>query len=59
MACDHMADQSLGRSGGLFPGSRALGSRDTQKVKVSRDVTCDMSDDTFPGLCGQGVVLTT
>ena len=59
VTCDRVADQSLGRSGGLFPGSRALGSRDTERVEVSRDVTCDMSGDTFPGSRGRRVVLTT
>ena len=73
--CDHVDDQSLGRSCGLFPGSRALGSRDTQGVEVSHDITRDMSGDitrdmsgditrdmsgdTFPGSHGRGVVLTT
>ena len=58
MTRDHVADQSLGRSGGLFPGSRALWSRDTKRVKVSRGVTRDMSGDTFPGSHGRRVVLT-
>ena len=59
MTRDRVTDQSLGRSGGLFPGSRAFGSCDTKKVKVSRDVTHDMSGDTFPGSHGWKVVLIT
>ena len=57
MTGDRVADQSLGRSGGLFPGSHALWSRDPKRGKVSRGVTHDTSGDTFPGSCGQGVVL--
>ena len=34
VTCDRVADQSLGRSGGLFPGSRAIGSRDTIGVEL-------------------------
>ena len=55
-SCDRVTDQSLGRSGGLFPGSRALGSRDTLGVDMSRDVTCDTSGDTFPGSRGRRLV---
>ena len=55
-ACDRMTDQSLGRSGGLFPGSRATRSCDTLGVKVSRDKTRDTSGDTFPGSRGRRLV---
>ena len=59
MACDHVDDQSLGRSCGLFPGSHALESRDTKTAEGSRDVTRDTSGDTFPGSRGRRVVPTT
>ena len=58
VTCDRVADQSLGRSGGLFPGSCAFGLCDTKGVEVSCDVTRDMSGDTFPGSRGQRVVRT-
>ena len=57
MTCDRVADQSLGRSGGLFPGSRDQRAHDPKRGNVSRGVTRDMSGDTFPGSCGRGVVL--
>ena len=66
MTGDRVDDQSLGRSCGLFPGSRvlefpgsrALESRDIRMVEGSRDITRDTSGDTFPGSRGRRVVLT-
>ena len=55
VARDRKADQSLGRSGGLFPGSRATRSRDALGVEMSRDITRDTSGDTFPGSHGRGL----
>jgi len=37
VTCDHIDDQSLGRSCGTFPGSRACISHDPKVVEMSRD----------------------
>jgi len=37
VTCDHIDDQSLGRSCDTFPGSRACISRDPKVVEVSHD----------------------
>jgi len=50
--CDHVDDQSLGRSCDTFPGSYACISRDPKVVEMSRDQACDRSGDSFPGSCG-------
>jgi len=50
--CDHVDDQSLGRSCDTFPGSCACISCDPKVVKVSHDQTHDRSCDGFPGSCG-------
>jgi len=57
--CDCIDDQSLGRSCDTFPGSRACISHDPKVVEMSCDQTHDRSGDSFPGLRGQGVDLTT
>jgi len=54
-AYDRVDDQSLGRSCGTFPGSRACISCDPKVVEMSHDWTCDRSGDSFPGSCGWGV----
>ena len=53
--CDHIDDQSLGRSCDTFPGSHACISRDPKVVEMSYDRTCDRSGDSFPGSCGRRV----
>jgi len=55
VTCDHIDDQSLGRSCDTFPGSRACISCDLKVVKMSCDQTHDRSGDSFPGSCGRGV----
>jgi len=50
--CDHVDDQSLGRSCDTFPGSRACISHDPKVVEMSRDRTHDRSGDSFPGSYG-------
>jgi len=55
VTCDHVDDQSLGRSCDTFPGSRACISHDLKVVKMSCDQTRDRSGDSFPGSRGQGV----
>ena len=57
--CDHVDDQSLGRSCDTFPGPRACISRDPKVGKMSCDQTCDRSGDGFPGSCGRRVGSTT
>ena len=67
VTCDHVDDQSLGRSCGLFPGSHAFRSYDMKgevsddrtydisgdrTCNISGDRTCDISGDTFPGSHG-------
>jgi len=52
VTCDHVDDQSLGRSCDTFPGSRAYISCDPKVVKVSCDRTHNRSCDGFPGSCG-------
>jgi len=59
VTCDHVDDQSLGRSCDTFPGSRACISHDPKVVEVSCDWTCDRSCDGFPGSHGWRVVFTT
>jgi len=59
MTCDCVDDQSLGRSYGTFPGSRACVSRDPKVVKISRDQSHDRSGDSFPGSRGRRVDSTT
>jgi len=59
VTCDHVHDQSLGRSCDTFPGSRACISRDPQVVEMSCDRTCDRSGDSFPGSRGWRVDSTT
>ena len=61
-SCDRVNDQSLGRSGAGFPGSRA-GSRDTSGYESrdwsrvrSRVWSCDLI---FPGSRVFGVILVT
>ena len=58
VTCDCVDDQSLGRSCGTFPGSRACISRDLKVVEVSCDRTHVRSCDGFPGSCGWRVVCT-
>jgi len=53
--CDHVDDQSLGRSYDTFPGSHACISCDLKVVRMSRDQTHDRSGDSFPGSRGRGV----
>jgi len=50
--CDHVDNQSLGRSCDSFPGSRACISRDPKVVEMSHDRTYDRSGDSFPGSRG-------
>jgi len=50
--CDHVDDQSLGRSCDTFPGLCACISCDPKVVKMSRDQARDRSGDSFPGSCG-------
>jgi len=59
VTCDHVDDQSLGRSCDTFPGSCACISRDPKVVEMSHDRTRDRSCDSFPGSCGQGANPTT
>jgi len=59
VTCDHVDDQSLGRSCDTFPGSHARISRDPKVVEMSRDRTHDRSGDSFPGSCGRRVDSTT
>jgi len=59
VTCDHVDDQSLGRSYDTFPGSRVCISRDLKVVKMSHDWTRDWSGDSFPGSCGWRVDSTT
>ena len=55
VTCDHVDDQSLGRSCDTFPGSRACISHDPKVVKMSCDRTRDRSGDSFPGSHGRRV----
>jgi len=55
VTCDHIDDQSLGRSCDTFPGSRACISRDPKFVEMSRDQARDRSGDGFPGSRGRRV----
>jgi len=55
VTCDHVDDQSLGRSCDTFPGSRARISRDPKVVEMSHDRTRDRSGDSFPGSRGRRV----
>ena len=59
VTCDHIDDQSLGRSCDTFPGSHACISCDPKVVEISRDQTHDRSGDGFPGSHGRGVDPTT
>ena len=59
VTCDHVDDQSLGRSYDTFPGSRACISRDPKVVEMSHDWTRDRSGDSFPGSRGRRVDFTT
>jgi len=59
VTCDHVDDQSLGRSCDTFPGSCARISHDPKVVEMSCDRTRDRSGDSFPGSRGQRVDSTT
>jgi len=57
--CDHIDDQSLGRSCNTFPVSHACISHNFKVVEMSHDRTHDRSGDSFPGSRGQGADPTT
>jgi len=59
VTCDHIDDQSLGRSCDTFPGSRVCISHDPKVVEMSHDRTRDRSGDSFPGSRGRRVDSTT
>jgi len=59
VTCDHVDDQSLGRSCDTFPGSRACISCDPRVVEMSCDRTRNRSGDSFPGSHGRRVDCTT
>jgi len=50
--CDHVDNQSLGRSYDTFPGSCACISCDPKVVEMLCDQTHDRSGDSFPGSHG-------
>jgi len=59
VTCDHIDDQSLGRSCDTFPGSHVCISCDLEGVEMSHDRTRDRSGDSFPGSHGWRVDSTT